>query len=233
MAIVRPEAIGAAPARGPEHRGGRRTDGFLASRGMAARPGEESCPAGVAASRSRRSRPSARSSHLKRPHGMGLGYPENLDQCDRLFRSWAVHLPTSLHPASRPVSGPSRKSPPRSHHVSTSALLRITAWAKLRPDGVILGRRRPSVSPPAFPILKAWASARRLQRGRRDFTAVPGSPPAPRPVRRAGRRRSCAPKRSQRQPHSRTSRTRSARWHWAPATRPAHARRRSPPTPPE
>src|SRR5258707_1440760 len=41
MAIDQPEAIDDAPARGPEHGGGRRRGNFLASRGMGFSPGEE------------------------------------------------------------------------------------------------------------------------------------------------------------------------------------------------
>jgi hypothetical protein len=49
MAIDQPEAIDDAPARGPEHGGGRRRRNFLASRGMGFSPGEESFTDAVAA----------------------------------------------------------------------------------------------------------------------------------------------------------------------------------------
>ena len=79
MAINRPEAIGAAPALGapvalarwggdcrPKQSGGRRSSEFLVSRGMTPQAsGEESRCAAVAARRSRRSRPSARSGHKR------------------------------------------------------------------------------------------------------------------------------------------------------------------------
>ncbi|PWR19953.1 hypothetical protein DKG75_16025 [Zavarzinia compransoris] len=64
MAIDRPEAIDAAPARRPKRSGGWQPGNFLVSRGMTAQPaGEERRSAPLPHRRSRRSRPSARSAH--------------------------------------------------------------------------------------------------------------------------------------------------------------------------
>ncbi len=63
MAIVRPEATDAAP-KGPQRSGGRRRAKFLASRGMrGTRRGRKFVRPSLRLRRSRRSRPSARSSH--------------------------------------------------------------------------------------------------------------------------------------------------------------------------
>src|SRR3984893_2690275 len=62
MAIGRPEAIDDAPARGPERSGGWRRRDFLASRGMGEAQGKKVSSALLRLRRSRRSRPSARSS---------------------------------------------------------------------------------------------------------------------------------------------------------------------------
>src|SRR6202011_3068779 len=62
MAIGRPEAIDDAPARGPERSGGWRRRDFLASRGMGEAQGKKVSLALLRLRRSRRSRPSARSS---------------------------------------------------------------------------------------------------------------------------------------------------------------------------
>jgi hypothetical protein len=55
---------------GPKRSEGCQAGDFLVSRGMAAQPtGEESCPPGIAASRTRRSRCPARSGHQRDPNG--------------------------------------------------------------------------------------------------------------------------------------------------------------------
>ena len=61
MAICRPEAIDAAPVRGPEQSGGWRRDDFLAARGMGEAQGKKVEPPPLRLRRSRRSRPLARS----------------------------------------------------------------------------------------------------------------------------------------------------------------------------
>ena len=58
-----PEAIDAAPARGPKRSGGWRRRDFLASRGMGEAQGKKVAPPPLRLRRSRRSRPTARSSH--------------------------------------------------------------------------------------------------------------------------------------------------------------------------
>jgi hypothetical protein len=57
-----PEAIDAAPARGPKRSGGWRRGDFLASRGMGEAQGKKVAPPPLRLRRSRRSRPTARSS---------------------------------------------------------------------------------------------------------------------------------------------------------------------------
>jgi len=68
MAIVRPKAIDDALAREPKRSGGWWQAAFLPREECAARAGEESCRTPLRQRRSRRSRPSARSSH-ERPRG--------------------------------------------------------------------------------------------------------------------------------------------------------------------
>ena len=231
MAIDRPEATGAAPARGPEHRGGRRTSGFLGSRGMAARPGEESRSDAVAA------RPVEALAVLRSDQAISRGRLEwawGLPGEPRLAtgsKGNGQPAPEQSWPAFGPAAEPVSNQAPTVHFNWASnrwSNARLAPVPRAAPTGSAADQRSTphSFNPPD--------GGRVVDRSRCAPTvrAAPCAFPAPHLVRRVGRQRSSAPRRWLRPPRRRTWRTPTATRNSARRARRDRARprtRRSPP----